>query len=139
MMNIKTFIWLCVLFTFLLFSCSPSASTWNEKVKEQKAEKGWLPILEQFNGKRIAFIHIYSTQKIQDGIYSVKILWANHESIAGGYPEDIFRIIEDCVKNKSALIDSGLPLESIDLLSLKWRSVEGDQLHPILCESLIKL
>jgi hypothetical protein len=112
---------------------------WNEEIKKQRAKEGWLPVLEQFHGKRIAFINIYSTEKIQEGIFYVKILWVNHESIAGGYPEDIFRSIEDCKNKRSAIIDSDARLNDLDVSKLKWRNIEGDQLQPILCESLSNL
>ena len=138
MMRFQKFLCILISLSFLA-ACSLSAEKWNDDIKKQKAEEGWLPLLEQFGGKRIAFINIYSTEKIQEGIYYVKILWVNHQSISDGHPEEIFRTIEDCKNKRSAIIDKNTPLKQINLSSLKWRKIEGDQLLPVLCESLSKL
>ena len=68
-------IFLFVLLITNLLSCSPSVENWNKEIKEQKGKQGWLPVLDQFEGKRIAFINIFSTEKLGNGIYYVKLLW----------------------------------------------------------------
>ena len=123
----------------LLASCSSSVQKWNEEIKRQKSQKGWLPILEQLNGKRIAFVNMHSPQKIKEGIFYVEILWVNHKSIAAGYPEEVFRTIEDCTNKRSAIIDADTPLNEIELTTLELREIKEDQLQPILCDSLSKL
>ena len=139
MMTTYRNILLSVLLITNLLSCSPSVENWNKVIKEQKGKEGWLPVLDQFEGKRIAFINIFSTEKLSDGIFYVKLLWVNHESIADGYHEEIFLSIEDCVNKRSAIIDSYSSIKEKDLLSFDWRKIEDDQLQPILCESLMKL
>ncbi len=128
----------CFLVLFFL-GCSTSVENWNMEIKAQKEKQGWHPVMEQFGGKRIAFVNIFSTEKLGNGIYYVKLLWVNHESIADGYFEEIFLSIEDCANKKSAIIDSYSWMEQKDLFSLEWRKIEGDQLQPILCKSLNKL
>jgi len=139
MMTTYRNIFLSVLLITNLLSCSPSVENWNKEIKEQKGKEGWLPVLDQFEGKRIAFINIFSTEKLGDGIFYVKLLWVNHESIAEGYHEETFLTIEDCVNKRSAIVDSYPSIKQKDLLSFEWRKIEGDQLQPILCESLMKL
>ena len=120
---------------FFLIGCSNSVDRWNKNIKKEKSLKGWMPIIEQFGGKRIGFNNIYSTEKIQDGIFYIEILWVNHPSLElGKYSEEIFHCIEDCNNQLSAVINNDVEIKEINLKNLKWRKIKEDKLQPILCE-----
>ena len=128
------------LFAIVFFvACSDSVTSWKNEVVKEKGERGWLLLLEQFGGKRLAFVNIYSTEKIRDGVFYVKVLWAIHPSTGGSYREEVFPFVEDCTNHRSAIIDDSIPVKEIDLSGLQWRNIKDDQLHPILCSSLNKL
>lgn len=119
-------------------SCSYD-NTWKDDVIKEKEKKGWLLLLEQFDGKRLAFINVFQTEIIKKNVFYIKILWVNHSSIAEEYKEERFRVIEDCANHKTALIDDNIHLKEVKLPELEWRDTVNDQLHPILCEALGRL